>query len=319
MAVPAGTQTSISITTNLREDLSKIVYALEPDETPVLSKAKKVTAKKHQTDWLTDGLRAAKVNAKVEGDDIAATARTPRPRLNNMIQIFADPVRLSDTAEKGATAEGKKQFAIELAKELKAHKLDIELAFFANNAKVTGDGATVANELAGLPAWIATNTVAGATGVDPTGDGTDARTDGTLTDFTEANLKTVMQDMWTAGSMATTVYLPADLQTGASAFTGNAPRREMKDAGKVNSYIDVYITDFSSKKGVEFIPHRHMRASDVIITDDETIRVGTYIPTKQEKLGKTGLSNAVLISTQLTLIVGNEKKLGGVFDRQAAA
>tara|TARA_R110000737_G_scaffold334992_1_gene353536 strand:+ start:18226 stop:19179 length:954 start_codon:yes stop_codon:yes gene_type:complete len=316
MAVPTGTQTAISITTNLREDLSKIVYALEPDETPIFSKSKKITATKHQTDWLTDGLRAAKANAQVEGDDITAAARTPRPRLNNMVQIFADVVRLSDTAEKGATAEGKKQFAIEMAKELKAHKLDIELAFFANNAKVTGDGATVANELAGLPAWIATNTVAGVGGVDPAGDGTNARTDGTLASFVEADLKSVMQDMWTQGSMASTVYLPADLQTAASAFTGNAPRREMKDAGKVTSYIDVYITDFSSKNGVEFVPHRHMRTRDVILTDDETIRVGTYIPTKQEPLGKTGLSNAVMISTQLSLIVGNEKKLGGIFDRQ---
>lgn len=318
MAVPANTQTAVSITTNLREDLSKVVYKLEPDETPIFSKAKKVKAKKHQHDWLADGLRAAKDNAKVEGDDVAATARTPRPRYNNMVQIFADPVRLSDTAQMGDTAEGRKQMAIEIAKELKAHKLDIERSFFQNQAKVTGDGATVANRLAGLPAWIKTNTVAGVGGVDPTGDGTNTRTDGTLATFTEANLKDVMQQMWTEGAMATTVYLSASLQSTASGFTGNAPRREMKDAGKVTSYIDVYITDFTDKKGVEFVPHRHMRASDVIITDDDTVRVGTYIATKQEKLGKTGLSDAVLISTQATLIVGNEKKLGGVFDRQAA-
>lgn len=318
MAVPANTQTAVSITTNLREDLSKVVYKLEPDETPIFSKAKKEKAKKHQHDWLADGLRAAKDNAQVEGDDVPATQRTPRPRYNNMVQIFADPVRLSDTAQNGDTAEGRKQMAIEIAKELKAHKLDIERSFFLNQAKVTGDGATVANRLAGLPAWIKTNTVAGVGGVDPTGDGTNGRTDGTLATFTEANLKDVMQQMWQEGAMATTVYLSASLQSTASGFTGNAPRREMKDAGKVTSYIDVYITDFTDKKGVEFVPHRHMRASDVIITDDDTVRVGTYIATKQEKLGKTGLSDAVLISTQATLIVGNEKKLGGVFDRQAA-
>jgi len=318
MAVPANTQTAVSITTNLREDLSKVVYKLEPDETPIFSRAKKVKTKKHQHDWLADGLRAAKDNAKVEGDDVAATARIPRSRYNNMLQIFADPVRLSDTAQNGETAEGKRQMAIEIAKELKAHKLDIERSFFQNQEKVVGDGATVANRLAGLPAWIKTNTVAGIGGVDPTGDGSNARTDGTLATFTEANLKDVMQQMWTEGSMATTVYLSAPLQSTASGFTGNAPRREMKDAGKVTSYIDVYITDFTDKKGVEFVPHHHMRASDVIVTDDDTVRVGTYIATKQEKLGKTGLSDAVLISTQATLIVGNEKKLGGIFDRKAS-
>jgi len=317
MAVPANTQSAISITDNLREDLSNIVYKLEPDETPVYSMAKKVKAKKHEHDWLTDGLRPAKDNAKVEGDNSVAGIRTPRPRLRNMVQIFADEVRLSDTAQMGDTAEGKKQMAIEIAKELKGHKLDIERAFFQNQAKVVGDGATVPNRLAGLPAWVTTNTVAGVGGVDPAGDGTDARTDGTLEPFTEADLKKVMQDMWTQGSMASMVYLSADLQSTASGFTGNSPRREMKDAGKVSNYIDVYITDFTDKKGVEFMPHRHIRQTDVFVSDNDTIRVGTYIATKQEKLGKTGLSDAVMISTQATLIVGNEAKIGGIFDREA--
>ena len=91
----------------------------------------------------------------------------------------------------------------------------------------------------------------------------------------------------------------------------------MKDAGKVSDYIDVYITDFTDKKGVEFIKHRHMRDRDVYVTDDDGVRVGTYIATKQEPLAKTGLSDKVQISTQLTLIVGNEAKSGLVTDRQA--
>ncbi len=318
MAVPANTQTAVSITDNLREDLSKIVYKLEPDETPIFSTAKKVKAKKHEHDWLTDGLRAAKENAHVEGADLTAGPRTPRPRHRNMVQFFGDVVRLSEQAQAGATAEGRKQMAIEMAKELKAHKLDIEKAFFANQEKVVGDGATVANKLAGLPAWIKTNTVAGSGGVDPTGDGSNARTDGTLATFVEDDLKTVFQKMWQEGSTATKVYLPADLKATASGFTGNSPRREMKDQGRVSSYIDVYITDFTDKKGVEFVPHRQMRNSDVIVSDDDTIRVGTYIPTRQKPLGKTGASDAVAIMTDVTLIVGNEKALGGVFDRQAA-
>lgn len=315
MAVPANTQTAVSITGNLREDLSNIVYKLEPDETPILSMAKKVKAKKHQHDWLADGLRTAKDNAQVEGDNVAAGNRAARPRYNNMVQIYADPVRLSDTAQKGETAEGRAQMAIEIEKELKAHKLDIERSFFLNQAKVVGDGDTVANRLAGLPAWIKTNTVAGVGGVDPTGDGTDIRTDGTLAPFVEDNMLDVMQSMWNEGSKATKVILPGTQKRVTSGFSGNAPRREMKDAGKVSNYVDVYITDFTDKKGVEFIMHRHMRARDIIVSDDDTIRVGTYIPTKQEPLGKTGLSDAVLLSTQLTLIVGNEKKLGLITDR----
>ena len=125
MAVPANTQTAVSITDNLREDLSNIVYRLDPDETPIFSKAKKVKARKDDHDWLADGLRPAKDNAQVEGDDVIAGARAPRPRYSNKVQIYGDVVRLSDTAQAGETAEGRKQMAIEIEKELKAHKLDI--------------------------------------------------------------------------------------------------------------------------------------------------------------------------------------------------
>lgn len=314
MAVPANTESTITIAGNLREDLSSTVYKLDAFVTPILSMSKKVKAKDTKHQWLQDTIRAAKGNAQVQGDDLTAAARVARPRLDNEVQIFGDVVRLSDTVQLGATAEGKKQMSIELEKELKGHKLDIEASFFLNNAKVTGDGATVPSELAGIMTYLTTNTIAGVGGSDATGDGTDARTDGTTATYVEANLNDTLQSIWEAGGTPTTVYQAANMQTVAAGFTGNAPRRETK-VGKVSAMIDVYMTNFGS---VDFKPHRNIRERDILVLDDDTIRVAEYRTTRQEALAKTGLSDAIMISTQLTLVVGNEGKIGGIFDRQVA-
>lgn len=315
MAVPANTQQTYDLAGNLREDLSSVVYKLEPSDTPLLSRSKKVKAKNTNYEWLTDSLRSARDNAQIEGDDLTGTARPKRPRLGNYVQIFGDVVPLSDTAQQGKTAEGRKQMAIEIAKELKAQKLDVERAFFQNQAKVAGDGATVPSRLAGLPSWIKTNTIAGVGGADPAGDGSNTRTDGTAAPFVEADLKSVLQSIWNEGGKAKTVYLNPDLLGAAAGFTGNAPRREMKNSGKVSAVIDVYVTNFGE---VQFVPHRHIRDTDVVITDADTVRVAEYRPFKQEPLGKTGLNDKVMVSAQLTLVVGNEKNLGLIADRSAA-
>lgn len=317
MVVPANTQTAVSLAANFREDLSAVVNKLEPLDNAFQTNAKRVKADKEYHEWLTDSLRPAVDNAKIDGQDVDADARTPRPRLGNRVQYFANAVRLSHGAQAGNTAEGKKQLAIEIAKELKSHKQDIELSLTINQAAVAGDGATVASRLAGIQAWLKTNTVLAAGAVDPTGDGTDTRTAApAAADFTEANLNECLQSIWREGGKATTVILSPEMLDVATAFTGNAPRREMKDAGKVNNYIDVYMTNWGE---VEFMPHRLIASGSIFVIDSETLRIADYIKTKQEPLAKTGLSDTVMISTALTLEVGNEKRLGAIYDRQAPA
>jgi len=299
----------------IREDLSDVIYDISPEETPFYSKCKKVTARNTFHEWQTDALRAAAANAHIEGDDTAADAITATSRLGNYTQIFKNAVIIPDT-DSGLNKAGRaKEEAYQMLKQAKAQKLDIEKALFDNNARVVGDSST-ARELAGVPAWLTTNTSFGTSGADPTGDGTDARTDGTQRQFTQTLFDTVMQSIWESGGTPDSVYLSAHQMTDALGFTGMNNQRSTIGAsvGGTNAIInavDVYVTPWGT---VEFVPARQNRSRDVLIIQDDMFAVGVLRNTKQVALAKTGDSSKRQIVTELTLAALNEKASGGVFD-----
>jgi len=207
MAQPTNTFDTYD-SVGIREDLSNVIHNISPEETPFYSKAAKKAAKNTLVEWQTDSLRASTTNAHIEGDATTAEARAATTRLGNYTQIFKNAVVVSDSDDNVDNAGRAKEIAYQTLKIAKEQKLDIEKALFANNARAAGNS-TTARELAGAPAWLTTNTVAGSGGADPTGDGTDARTDGTQAAFSQANFDTVMQSIWVAGGKPDTVYLSA--------------------------------------------------------------------------------------------------------------
>ena len=310
MAVPTNTIQTPSLV-GLREDLSDVVINISPTETPFYTKCKKGSAKSVKHEWLTDEIRAAGVNAHVQGDDSTATAHVPRVRLDNYTQIFKEVASVSGTAEAADYAGPRKAMADEILKKTTALKKDVELALFANQAKVAPT-TSVAGRLAGLPAWIKTNTIAGVGGSDPAGNGSNTRGAGTNAVFTEDNLNSALQKLWTAGAKGTDVFLRADLLKTASSFTGAASRREVKDVGKVSNMIDIYITNFGM---VEFTPSREIRATDVIVASMSYMSVDSLRAWKQSPRAKTGDSEKVQIVGELTFAPGEEAALAIIADR----
>jgi len=311
MAQPTNTFDSYDVV-GIREDLQDIIYDISPEETPFYSRCKKVTAKNTLHEWQTDSLRASATNAHIEGDDTVAAARTATARLGNYTQIFKDAVSIPDTDE-GLTKAGRaKEIAYQTLKIAKEQKLDIEKALFANNARVAGN-ATTARELAGAPAWLVTNDARGATGAAPTGDGTDAATDGTARAFTQVLFDGVMQSIWAAGGKPDTVYLSATQMEIALGFVGNNNQRSNVTASdeKVIKHMAVYVTPWGT---VEFMPTRENRSQDVFIMQDNMWKVGVLRGTKNTPLAKTGDSTRRQVLTELTLVCANEKASGIVAD-----
>ena len=314
MAQPANTFDSYDAV-GIREDLSNVIYNVSPEETPFYSKAKKTSAKNTLVEWQTDSLRASAANAHIEGDATAGEARSATTRLGNYCQIFKNAVVVPDTDEGLDKAGRAKEIAYQTLKIAKEQKLDIELALFANNARVAGN-ATTARELAGVPAWLTTSTNFGANeGADATGDGTDARTDETTTliAFSQARFDSVMQSIWSAGGKADTVYLSAFQMNLALGFTGNNNQRSAVQAGdaKVIKSLAVYVTPWGS---VEFMPSRENRSRDVFIIQDNMWEVALLRPTKNVALAKTGDNTTRQVVTELTLCAKNEAANGGIFD-----
>ena len=314
MAQPTNTFDSYDAV-GIKEDLSDIITNVSPEETPFYTKCRKTSASNTLVEWQTDALRSSAANAHIEGDDTTADAATATSRLNNRTQIFKNAVTVPDTDEGLDKAGRAQEIAYQTLKIAKEQKLDIEKALFDNNAKVAGS-ATVARELAGAPAWLTSNTDFGANeGADPTGDGTDARTDETTTliAFSQARFDGVMQSIWENGGNPDTVYLSAFQMNVALGFTGNNNQRSSVQAGdeRVVKSLAVYVTPWGT---IEFMPSRENRSRDVFIMQDDMWEVATLRPTKNIELAKTGDATKRQVVTELTLCAKNEAANGGVFD-----
>lgn len=317
MAQVGNTYDSYSIK-GIKEDLSDVIYSITPDDTPLYSACKKTKAKNTLVEWQTDTLRSSGVNAHVEGDETAFEAATATTRLNNRTQIFKNAVIIADTDEGLSKAGRAKEMAYQTLKIAREQKLDIEKALFANNAAVAGDSST-ARELAGLGSWVKTNVNFDATGsttagANPTGNGSDARTDNdTERAFTQTLFDDVMQKVWTAGGNPDRVYLSPTNMNIALGFEGGGNSRRNIDAAKETVYnsVDVYVTPWGT---VEFTPSRECRGKDVYILQSDMWEVGVLRGTKNTEMAKTGDATKRQVVTELTLCAKNEASSGLVAD-----
>lgn len=311
MAAPVNTLSSYDVA-GIREDLADWISNVDPHEAPFTSACKKVSAKNTFHEWQTDALRASAENAHIEGDDTTMDTRTATTRLGNYTQIFKNSVSIPGT-DSGLDKAGRtKEMAYQVGKIAKEQRLDIEKAIFSNTARSAGSS-TTARFLAGAPAWMTSNITNNADGSDPTGDGTDARTDGTQTAFTQADFDSCMQSIWENGGRPEAVYLSAFQMDVALGFTGNNNQRSTVSGagGKVINHLAVYMTPWGE---VTFTPTRENRGRDVFIMQKDMWQIANLRSMKNEPLAKTGDSDKRQIVCELTLVCKNEKASGMVVD-----
>lgn len=316
MAQPTNTFSAYD-QVGIREDLTDVIHDVSPTDTPFYSSVAKTKATNTYHEWQTDALRAAAANAHIEGDDTVASSRSATVRLGNYTQIFKDAVQTTGTDKALNKAGRGDEMDYQMVKVGYELRLDIEKALLANSARVAGSD-VLARQLAGVPAWLYTNTVfeSGSSGADPTGDGTNARTDdGTPVAFSQTRLNTCLQSVWENSNRMgnLTVLLGAFQMTKALTFTGNNNQRATVQASgaKVMNVIDVYMTPWGV---VDFVMSRHVRPRDVLVLDTGMWKIPVARGFETDPLAKTGDSERKQILTELSLESCNEKASGAVFD-----
>src|ERR1700754_730146 len=170
MALPTSTFATYQAVGN-REDLSDMIYRIDPTDTPFMSGVDKEKATAVNHEWQTQALAAASsANAQLEGDDPTTTATTPTVRLGNICQISYKVARVSGTQQAVDHAGRDNELAYqEMLKGLEL-KRDIETILVGTNqAKVTGN-TTTPRLTASILSWIASNTSKGTAGA-PAGPG----------------------------------------------------------------------------------------------------------------------------------------------------
>ena len=304
MALPTDSFATYS-QIGIREDLSDVIYNVSPVDTPFLSRAAQVAATNTLHEWQTDSLAAAAANAVLEGDDATTDASTATTRLGNYLQISDKVARVTGTATAVTTAGRSDEMDYQMMKRANELKRDMEKALLDNNARVAGN-ATTARELAGVPAWITTSTDFNSdTGVDPTGDGTDARTNGTQRAFTEDQLKTVLKEAFDAGGNPDVLMVGAFNRQIVSGFSQGKTVIQKVEDSTLHTSFDVYESDFGR---LSIIPNRFQLGRDALALQMDLWAVA-FAPGRNMAawdLAKTGDTERRQILSEYTLEARNE-------------
>jgi hypothetical protein len=320
MALPTNTFATYEAIGN-REDLSDVIYRIDPTDTPFMSGIEREKASAVNHEWQTQALASAdNTNAQLEGDDANTNTTTATVRLGNINQISTKVARVTGTQRSVDHAGRDDELAYqEMLKGLEL-KRDMETILAGTNqAKNTGND-TTARKTASVLSWIKSNTSKGTAGgaADPsTADGAGTRTDGTQIAFTEARLKTVLQSIWTNGGKPDVIMTGAFNKQVFSTFTGRATQIEPTKQKKIIASVDAYESDFGVLK---VTPNRFQRARDVLVLWMEMWALAFLNGRRMVSvpLAKTGDSDRRMLLSEYALVARNEKGSGGVFDNTSS-
>ena len=251
----------------VREDLADIIYRIDPDETPLVSACARVGAKQVLTEWLVQELNPAADNAQPEGFTAVMQAVLKPVRLNNVCQILARTVGVSNTLRVVDVAGGEDEYNRQLILRGMEVKRDLELAFTSPLVRTITDP----RHMSGLPCYTVNGQRGAGAGVMPIGDGSNAGTAGTPYDLTLAAVNTAIQQCWTAGSAPSLFIMSGNIKayfsTLAQGGTGNpivaqniqqvSERQEITIQGAV----DVYRSNFGTH---QLAPDRFCPAHQIL-------------------------------------------------------
>jgi hypothetical protein len=307
---------SITMDTNIREDLEDVIWLLDPMDTWALSNLDKVEAENVYHEWLSDTLAAAAANRQVEGDDASFATAQGGLRLGNYCQISRKTFLVSGTVEASKKAGRKSEIARLGVKLMKELKRDMESSLITNQASSVG-GATTARSLASMESWITTSdnsgngvratTTASASTTGFSGGVVGSPTDGTTTGaLTEVNLKLSLANAWADGGDPRVILAGSTQKTAIDAFTGIATRfvdaSPTKQAAIVGA-ANMYVSGYGSPHMV--VLSRYMRSSVVLGIDPEYWAVAFLRKPFTEPLAKTGDGEKRQMLAEYTLVARN--------------
>jgi len=305
MATPANafsTYESIGI----REDLSDVIYNIDPWETPVLSSLSSGSISNTFYEWQTDDLAAPGDNAVIEGEDAVIQSSSPTVRLGNYAQIATKTAQITGTHEATKRAGRGAEMAYQIAKRGKELKTDIEYSLTGKHQARAAGSTSVARTTGNFSSFLTTNVHIGATGTLPTGDGTDVGSDGTPVQFSETILKAQLKSAWENGGKPDVLFVPGDIkQLISQTFVGRATEVTAMQKDK-SSYgvVDLYVTDFGTLK---IVPSRVIKSDMALLLDTSMASIKYLRNFQSYPLAKTGDSEKKQIVVEYGLCVNNEK------------
>ncbi len=264
------------------EDLSQVVTNISPLDTLFLNRFGKTKASNTYHEWTTDSLAATTDNANIEAADYTFTKAAARARTGNYVQYVMTPVEVSDAQRAMDVAGLDDEFAYQLAKKMKEHARDIEVALVTGTGNAGTSGA--ARRVKGVLTWLTTNISTG------TGTGNEA--------LTETMFNDTLQNIWTNGGSPAAAYAAGAQKRAISGFTAGSTKNVNADQKELSAGVDVYDSDFGR---IKVYLHRWMTSSVIAILTDDLWKVAMYIPTHKTDVAKIGAATRAVVETYFTL------------------
>lgn len=297
-----------------REDLSDIIYNIDPFDTPMMTASGRRNVTNVTYDWQTEALPAVDVTGEVEGFELVdRVASTPTARVSNVAQINKRDATVSGTQDAANPAGKRKEMAHQMALVGKALKRDCESVLFGTKQVLAAGSTLVPRATRPLINWLSTNTDFDATsGVDPVVSTNTAVVDSSATRaMTETILNDTLQSCYENGAEPTLLFVSPTVKRTTSGFTGRDSARQMIAAKKVVASVTLYASDFGD---VKILPSRWIRLRDAFLIDPRYLKVAYYRNFRRIKIGTIGDATTELLVTEYGLQVDNEAAHGCIRD-----
>ena len=296
-----------------REDLSDVIYRIDPDETPLFSNAQKETTRGIITEWQVQELAAAvDDNSASEGADFSYNNPNPTTRLTNVHQIAVQAASVSNTLDTVDKAGRDKETAyVKVLKGIEQRR-DINKSLYKNEAKSTSEPRKAAK----LITWI-TNVDAPADMAAATGDGSDqADLTGTAAALTLAKIDAAMLAAYSDGGNPSMLLMsPTNKQNFSGLSSGSVSTNQItytapREAAIIGS-VSLYLSDFGE---LAVTVDRNCPNSEMYLIDTDYVCIG-HLPGRMfsvSDVAPVGDATRFAIVSEYTLIVKAPKSHAAV-------
>ena len=287
-----------------REDLSDVIYRIDPDETPLFSNAQKETTRGIITEWQVQELAsAADDNHASEGADFSYTNPSPTTRLTNVHQIAVQAASVSNTLDTVDKAGRDKETAyVKVTKGIEQRR-DINKSLYKNEAKSTSEPRKAAK----LITWI-TNVDKPSDMAAATGDGSDtADLTGTAAALTLAKIDAAMLAAYNDGGNPSMLLMsPTNKQNFSGLSSGSVSTNQItytapREASIIGS-VSLYLSDFGE---LSVTVDRTCPNSEMYLIDTDYVCIGS-LPGRMfsaTDVAPVGDATRFAIVSEYTLIV----------------
>lgn len=339
---------------NIREDLMAKVWDVSRVPLPFQDRIGTGTCTSDSHEWTIDKLGVAAANAWVENASVPATGTASAPtdignsasqgnviRARNICQISAKALSVSLRSQDVQTSGNTASLAYQVMQRQRELKQDMEFILLSNTASLVGNATTTAPLLGGYLSWVedktspTQNLFVSAAGTPSADGGYDqstkltvaAASTATPAAISEADLRDVIEAIWTGGAEATTAMMRPAMKRIISQYMYTSSARIAQLTSEVGQgksgqdvargAVSVFISDYGVIELVpnRFMPYQASTTHDFVAVFDPSYLSVDYLHgisvTDQAVLGLQERRN---MFADYTLRVSSDQAIGAIAD-----